>query len=219
MRSCTMFATALTLLAGMTVAAHAGGKPGKTIALFDGSDLSKWTYYLQDSDAEMKDVWSIEDGVLVCRGKPRGYLRTKEAYGDYKLTLEWRWPKGSGGGNSGVLLHTTGEDTVWPKSVEAQLYRQNAGDFWVIGGTDIDVPNEAERRKGRRHLNLTDDSEKPIGQWNRMEVVCKGGKITVHVNGDLVNKGSNCTVTKGDICLQSEGTEIHFRNIKLTPLK
>ena len=107
---------------------------------------------------------------------------------------------------------------VWPKSIEVQLASGNAGDFWVIG-TELDVPNEEERRRDRRHLNLTDDSEKEIGQWNKMEITCQGDEVIVKVNGDLVNHASNCNVTQGAICLQSEGTPIEFRNIELTPLK
>ena len=51
-----------------------------------------------------------------------------------------------------------------------------------------------------------------------MEITCKGGEITVKVNGDLVNSATNSSVTKGAIGLQSEGAEIHFRNVTLTPL-
>jgi hypothetical protein len=99
-----------------------------------------------------------------------------------------------------------------------QLFRGNAGDFWVIG-TTLDVPNADERRKGRRHLNLTDDSEKPIGEWNTMEVVCQGNEITVHVNGDLVNHATNCSATRGAMSLQSEGAPVQFRKVALTPLQ
>lgn len=94
---------------------------------------------------------------------------------------------------------------MWPKSIEVQLAHGNAGDFWVIG-TDLDVPNEESRKKGRRHLNLTDDSEKPLGEWNRMEITCQGDEIVVKVNGVLLNHAENCSVTKGPISLQSEGT-------------
>ena len=108
------------------------------------------------------------------------------------LTLEWRWP-GDRGGNNGVLVHasTPGALGVWPKSIEVQLAHQNAGDFWVIG-TELDVENEADRVKGRRHLNLTDESEKPLGQWNKYEITCKGDEMIVKVNGELVNHATNC---------------------------
>lgn len=197
-----------------------GGEPAKTVKLFDGKDLSAWTHVLRDEKARLEDVWSIVDGVLICKGQPVGYLRTKEEFRDYVLTLQWRFPEGSAGGNSGVLLHTStpNEIGIWPRSLEVQLHTGNAGDFWVIG-TSIEVADAEDRQKGRRYLNLTDDSEKPIGQWNQMEITCKGDEVTVKVNGTLVNQGRKSSATSGAICLQSEGAEIHFRNIELRPLK
>ena len=105
------------------------------------------------------------------------------------------------------------------KSIEVQLANGNAGDFWVIG-TESDVPNQAERAKGRRHLNLTDNSEKPVGEWNSMQqIVCQANEIKVEVNGELVNHATNVSETSGAIALQSEGTPIQFRSVRLTPLK
>jgi hypothetical protein len=196
----------------------------KPVALFNGKDLSGWSHYLWDSAAKKQDtttpmaaVWSVEDGVLVCQGKPPGYIRTEKEYSNYKLSLEWRWPEGTVKGNNGVLVHTSTPNAlgVWPKSVEVQLAFGNAGDFWVIG-TELEVPDLEKRRQGRRHLNLTDNSEKPAGQWNKMEILARGDEIKVWVNGDLVNHATRCNVTRGAISLQSEGALIHFRNIYLT---
>jgi hypothetical protein len=189
--------------------------------LFNGKDLTGWTFHLQDPDAKMEDVWSVHDGILACKGRPVGYLRTiKDDYHDYVLTLDWRWPPGTSGGNNGVLVHTStpGALGVWPKSIEVQLQKGEAGDFWVIG-TELDVPNEAERKRDRRHLNLTDDSEKPLGEWNQMEITCRGNEVIVKVNGDLVNHATNCNVTQGAISLQSEGAPIEYRNIVLRPIR
>jgi hypothetical protein len=189
------------------------------IALFNGKDFSGWTYYLADDKVKMEDVWSVKEGVIVCKGEPRGYLRTLKDYENYVLTLEWRWPEGTTKGNSGVLVHTSAPNAlgVWPKSIEAQLALGNAGDIWVIG-TTIEIPNADTRVMGRRHLNLTDNSEKPVGQWNTYEVTAKGDELILKVNGDVVNQATKCSETKGAICLQSEGAEVHFRNIKLKPL-
>lgn len=191
----------------------------ESIPLFNGENLSGWTAVLAGEDARAEDVWVVRDGVLLCTGKPYGYIRTEESYEDYRLTLQWRFLEGSSGGNSGVLVHTSepGAIGIWPKSIEVQLFSGNAGDFWVIG-TDLDVENEAQRKMGRRHLNLTDNSEKPIGEWNQMEIICKGDTIKVAVNGELVNEATNCTVTGGAISLQSEGVPIEFREVVLTPL-
>lgn len=207
---------AITLLA---LIGTARAEPAKTTALFNGKDLSGWTYYLSDPKVKMADVWSVKDGILCCTGKPAGYLITKKKdFKNYVLTLEWRWP-GDKGGNNGVLVHCSTPNAlgVWCKSIEVQLAAGNAGDFWVIG-TQLSVPNVQSRRKGRRHLNLTDDSEKPVGEWNQMEITCQGNEITVKVNGDLVNHATDVSDTQGAIALQSEGTPIEFRNIKLRPL-
>jgi 3-keto-disaccharide hydrolase len=107
---------------------------------------------------------------------------------------------------------------IWPKSIEVQLFKGNAGDLWVIG-TELDVPDDATRKEGRRHKNLTDGSEKSIGEWNRMEITCKGDTIRVKVNGELVNEAMNCRVTRGAIGRQSEEAPIEFHDIVLTPVE
>jgi hypothetical protein len=207
-------ATCLIVLAGWFGAARAE----EPIALFNGRDLSGWTYHLNKPNVPMKDVWSVHDGVLVCKGEPVGYLRTKKNdFANYVLTLQWRWPEK--GGNNGVLVHVTepGVLGVWPRSLEVQLGSGDAGDFWVIG-TTIDVENIEKRREGRRHFNLTDDSEKPLGEWNEMEITCRGDEVIVKVNGELVNHATKVSQTRGAIALQSEGTPIEFRKIELRQL-
>lgn len=207
-----LLATAIALTPSLLTA-------GEPIKLFNGEDLSNWTAVLAEPNASKDDVWSVRNGILHCSGKPAGYIRTNDTYGDYTLVVEWRWPEGVTGGNNGVLVHTSepGALGIWPRSIEVQLHDGDAGDFWVIG-TELDVADEDRRVQGRRHLNLTDGSEKPIGEWNTMEIVCKGDTITVHVNGDLVNEATNCNVTEGAISLQSEGAPIEFRKVELTPI-
>ena len=192
-----------------------------SVSLFNGKDLTGWEAVLEDKAAKAEDVWSVKEGVLACKGEPRGYIRTeRDDFENYVLKLQWRFPPGTKGGNSGVLVHTStpGAIGIWPKSLEAQLNHLNAGDIWVIGET-CEIENAAERVKGRRHLNLTDDSEKPIGEWNQYEITCAGDDIQIKVNGALVNHVTKCSATKGAICLQSEGALIEFREIVLTPLK
>jgi hypothetical protein len=202
------------LLAAATIAATAE----EPVALFNGRDLAGWTYHLDKPNVPMEDVWSVRDGVLVCKGQPVGYLITKKNdFENYVLTLQWRWP--GKGGNNGVLVHVTkpGALGVWPQSLEVQLGSGDAGDFWVIG-TTIDVENAEKRRQDRRHLNLTDDSEKPLGEWNKTEITCRGAEVLVKVNGVLVNHATKCSQTRGAIALQSEGTPIEFREIMVRKL-
>jgi hypothetical protein len=117
---------------------------------------------------------------------------------------------------------------MFPQSIEVQMNSGHAGDFWCIV-EDITVPNMVERRgpkenwgttagKARRILNLTDNSEKPLAEWNTMVIECVADEIKVWVNGDLVNHGSKCTAAKGQIAIQAEGAEVEFRKLDLAPI-
>lgn len=188
------------------------------VALFDGKTLDGWTFDLIDPEAKPADVWSVKDGMIVCKGRPPGVIRTEKDFSDYELTLEWRWAPGGKPGNSGLLIHASKprEMFVWPKSLEVQLGSGNAGDFWMIGET-VEVAGATPQK--RRWLKRRKSAEKPPGEWNTMTVRCKGDTIRVTVNGTLMNEGSKLSATHGAICLQSEGAEIHFRKVELTPLE
>jgi len=196
----------------------------KAIKLFNGKDLSGWTTFFKD-DKKADDCFTAKGGVIECTGAPLGYLVTEKEYGDYKLELEWKWGEGAKKvkvPNSGVLLHLTGKDAIWPKCVEAQLMAGNAGDFWLMGGSKLMV-DEARHDKDRpRHfykMKTDKPVEKEVGGWNKYEIVCKGGAIKLTVNGVLLNEGTGGDLKKGKIALQSEGAPISFRNIVLTPLE
>lgn len=190
----------------------------EAVALFNGKDFSGWTFDVK-GDVNPDSIWSVRDGLLICKGQPAGVIRSEKDYGNYELTVEWRWAPGTQGGNSGLLVHCSKprELDIWPRSLEVQLGKDNAGDFWQIGET-IEVSAERKPDQGRRIPNLTDDSEKPVGEWNTMRVRCEGDNVTVWVNGDKVNEGSGCSASQGAISLQSEGGEIHFRKVELKPL-
>lgn len=191
--------------------------PDKPIDLFNGKDLSNWTYDIGGKDKRPEDVYRVEDGIIKNAGKPSGVMRTKQAYRDYEIEVQWRWP--GKGGNSGLLIHCSKprERSVWPKSLEVQLASQNAGDFWVIGES-IRVKDPEQRTKGRRTINYTDGSENELGEWNTMIVQARGDTVKVYINGDLVNEAWDCSANSGAICLQAEGTPIEYRKVQLRPL-
>jgi hypothetical protein len=190
---------------------------GEPVALFNGKDLSGWTFDLAGEGADPAKVWRVEDGVVICAGKPAGVMRTEKEYGDYELVFEWRWAPGKEPGNSGCLIHASTPRALgpWPKSIEVQLMSGNAGDFFMIGE---EITGRGDAPEGRRWKNFTDGSEKPVGEWNTGKVRAEGDTVTVWVNGEKVNHGTKASATKGAICFQSEGAEIHFRKIELTPL-
>jgi hypothetical protein len=199
--------------------------------LFNGRDLSGWDVDVPaaDSNVRLRSPFVVRNGVLVSLGEPRGHLISDSSYRNYRLELEYRFPAAPG--NAGVLVHASTPRALYgmfPKSIEVQMESGNAGDFWCIV-EDIQVP-DMERRRGpranwgttegkeRRIKNLTDDSEKPLGQWNNMVIEAVGRSIKVWVNGDLVNDGFNATADRGQIAIQSEGSEVEFRKLLLTPL-
>lgn len=189
---------------------------GERVVLFGGSGLDRWKAFLADEDATMSDVWSVQDGVLVCKGEPRGYIYTDDTFEDFVLSLDWRFDPEQGAGNSGVLLRTNGEHRVWPRSIEAQLWSGNAGDFWNIG--DMQMSVDPARTDGR-NTKKTHGNEKPVGQWNHYEIICDDGWIQLRVNGEVLNEAWDCAERAGWICLQSEGAVIHFRDVVLRELK
>jgi hypothetical protein len=211
-------AAALLLGVAVTVAQEATGAPPvvpkQKIVLFNGKDFTGWKMFVREPDYDVTKVWSVKDGTIHCVGQPNGYIRTTTDYANYKLRLEWRWAETPR--NSGVLVHMSEPDTVWPRSIEAQLMNRNAGDFFVIGGTEF---KEHIGVEGRRVPKKHESNEKPPGEWNVFEAVCTGDTIRISINGLLQNEATECNVTSGKICLQSEGAPIQFRNVTLEPVK
>ncbi|MGC6427694.1 MAG: 3-keto-disaccharide hydrolase [Akkermansiaceae bacterium] len=207
---------------------------GEPVKLFNGKDLKGWHADVPkaDTNEDISPSFIVRDGKLVSLGTPRGHLITDKAFQDYRLELEYRFAGKPG--NCGVLVHSSTPRALYkmfPASIEVQMHHQNAGDFWCIA-ENIEVPDMKKRRPhregqkfggangdARRILNLTDDSERAVGEWNKMKIECLGNEVKVWVNGDLVNHGTNCTVSKGQIALQAEGSEVEFKGLVLTPLK
>lgn len=192
--------------------------PKQKISLWNGRDLSGWKLVVADKDVDVHEVWSVKDGVIYCKGKPNGYMRTKARYANYRLHVEWRWPEEPT--NSGVFLHAGGPDKVWPRTIECQLKAGSAGDFVLINGPGITVDGQNKQNAEKQFVGVTKkqpSSEKPAGQWNTYEIHCEGDSIRSYVNGVLQNEGTAATDTSGWICLQSEGGPIEFRNIYIEP--
>lgn len=201
-------------------------------SLFDGKTLKGWHSDVpaKDKDTKSPDAFIVRNGLLVSLGEPRGHLITDAIYENYRLEVEYRFAGKPG--NCGVLIHASTPRALYemfPKSLEVQMQHKDAGDFWCID-EDITVPDMEARRgpketwgtiagKSRRIKNLTDDSEKPLGEWNTMVIECYKNSVKVWVNSVLVNDGTNCTASEGQIALQAEGAEVEFKKLMLKKIK
>ena len=221
----------LTILMMATVIACTTPEKPKAISLFNGVDLTGWHVDVpaMDQHPDTINPFIVRDSMLVSLGIPVGHLITDSVYQNYRIVAEYRFAGVPG--NCGLLVHASTPRALYrtfPKSIEVQMLHENAGDFWCIV-QDIVVPDMEARRgpkdewgitegKLRRIPNLTDGSEKPAGEWNKMVVECVADTIKVWVNNTLVNFGTKCTATRGQIAVQAEGSEVEFRKLELVPI-
>lgn len=187
--------------------------PAQRVELFDGKSFSGWTFVSKGTNAPAESIWSVTNGVIMCQGKPNGYARTLQTYRDYKLHAEWRFPAGPG--NSGVFLHISGADKVWPLCLEAQLAAGSAGEVRLNGGS---LANDLAKPDAKSFPRRQPGSEKPVGEWNACDIVCRSNTVTVQVNGVLQNEITGASVSAGAIGLQAEGKPVAFRNLFIEPL-
>jgi hypothetical protein len=190
----------------------------QTIDLFNGYNLDGWGFVLNDNSTKTEEVFKVQDGVIHITGNPFGYMYTLEKYDDYLLHVEWRWPQEAT--NSGIFLYVQDDNKVWPNAIECQLQAGNAGDFVLLSGSDLAefVTKEGETRPAFPIIKKRNvSSEMPVGEWNNAVIICDNGNVTIYINGILQNIGTKSMHKSGHIALQSEGKDIQFRNVRLTP--
>ena len=209
----TLSLSAAFLIAPQLTAAASGDG---FVSLFDGKTLKGWH---QVNCA--KETFTVRDGMIVCTGKPTGVLRSDKQYENFIFEVEWRHMKPKG--NAGIFVWSEGisaPGVPFAKSIEVQVL-ENAygkaewftthGDIFPIHGSTM-VPDNP--RKGSRSFP-TEERSLPAGKWNKYVIVCVDGVVKLSVNGKFVNGGSECNYRKGYLCLESEGSECHFRNLRL----
>lgn len=209
--------------------------PRTETRLFNGRDFSGLYTFLPSKKVnnDPERIFTIEpDGVLHVSGKEFGYFATSVPYANYHLSFDvkWgnkKWPprdKEKTPRDSGVLVHTIGEDKVWPKSFECQVQENDMGDIFLLGG--ISAWANGKQQNGR--VVRKKANEKPHGEWNTIELICDGNRVTNIVNGLIENEatqitrgrnGSGGALNFGRIAFQSEGAEVFYRNIVVRPLQ
>ena len=216
------FLAALVLL---TTLARAES-PKKSVDLLNGHDLTSWELVtLPATPADLASVCKYNaDGSLAVAGKPVSYLATKVAYENFRLHAEWRWPADAAkNSNGGVLLNLTGgpaNGTAWPVCFQMQLKLNRAGDMLPMNKASFAEKLSTAPGAPTPQLDrVAENSEKPLGEWNACDIVCRGDTIEVTVNGVFQNKITGCAPAAGKIGFQLEGTPFELRNIRVAPLQ
>ena len=185
--------------------------PAEPVALLKGADPTQFELVGLAADSI-----AIVDGEVRLTGKPLGYFATKREYQDYALTFEYRYDRPEGlksdadfRGNSGVLVHVGKPPKVWPSCVQVQLAQFDPGAIFALGDAKVQAGSDPVAQKS---------AVKPVGEWNRMDVTCRGGTITNLLNGVEVARGENAEPARGAIAWQSEGKPVRFRDLRIKSL-
>jgi hypothetical protein len=194
--------------------------------LFNGKDLRGWI-----NVNTAPDTWKVKNGLLICSGHPIGVMRSEKQYENFILHIEWMHMEP--GGNSGVFVWSNARpnpESRLPNGVEVQmlelewpnLHKKDGitppiayvhGELFGVGG----VKTVPDNPRGERSKSI-ENRCKGRGEWNTYDVVAVDGVIKLSVNGKVVNGISRSSQKKGYLCLESEGAEIHFRNIRIMEL-
>ena len=185
------------------------------------------------------ETWSFKDGIIHCTGLPIGVMRTTKQYTNFELVVEWKHLKS--GGNSGVFVWAPEEaitdlapNKLPPGGIEVQVldhgyteqyerdHKKKAdwfttnGDVFPTGSARMKpfppVAPNSERSFPRKNLS------KGLNEWNHYYIRAINGEVRLWVNGEEVSGGTECKPAFGYLCLESEGSPVEFRNLRLRPL-
>jgi hypothetical protein len=202
---------------GLALGADDNKAPEGWTALFNGKDFTGLKFFLPGKDADPAKTWSVKDGVIHCTGKPNGYFYSDKSFKNYTIRYDWRYPKEQPEKttlNSGLLVHITGENKVWPYCIEAQGAYANHGQIYFVS-----FPKDAPKGTAKQDAEARKKALKPKEEWHTTEVTCKAdGTVTVKINGIEVAEGKS-DLKEGPIGFQSEGAAIEFKNIFLKEMK
>lgn len=214
--------TALAICPGCTTS----NNKTTTVNLFNGRNLDGWSHLFQETNAPASVAWTVEDGILTCKGEPLGYLYAKKSFKNFRLQVEYRWVSKTDPRNNGIFSRIQNPTSgAIPRCVETQLNVGEAGDLMTMQGMKMDedqprffhIPNH--ELAGEVHgVKAVKNVERPGGQWNEITILAQGGTYTVTMNGESINQATGIEIVSGPIGLQCEGGVIQFRRVEVTPL-
>jgi hypothetical protein len=197
------------------------------ISLFNGQNFNGWHTFLQNfgTNKDPNSNFQVKDGSMYAVGKDLGYAMTEKGFTNFHFKLEFRFggkrwpPRENEKRDAGICYNIpmNEPDSIWPKSIECQIQEGDTGDFWLLGFSTIKVNGTQNVPADHTRFIKQADGEKP-GEWNTVEVISVNGKCVHIVNGVVVNVGEEASVKSGRILLQSEYSEIYYRNVKIREL-
>src|SRR5262245_57195015 len=210
------YVTATAFLLQATLCCSARSADENFRPLFNGKDLSGWMIV-----NVAPTTFSVRDGMIVSTGKPTGTMRTDRMYENFIMEVEWRHMQPMG--NAGVFIWgdpLTHVGTPFSRGIEVQVldgrnsstYTSHGDVFSIWGAT---MKPDRPHPSGWERCLPSEKRSKPAGQWNHYRVECNDGVLKLAVNGKVVSGASACSPRKGYICLEAEGSECHFRNLKI----
>jgi len=202
--------TRKSLLLAILLAPYGAAGQNGFVSLIPERDISEhWI-----AEGAPAGIWSVRDGVIVCEGKPNGFLRSRKRYRNFVLRAEWRFQKEGWTGapekwpNAGFFIFANEVRDGWPMSLEVQGHYGEAGSLFGVRGGKI---------LGAKRGPIVKDRI-PFGDWDRYEITAENGRVRVILNGKLVNEGHDASPAEGNICLQSEGWPVFYRNVAIQEL-
>ncbi|MDF7823031.1 DUF1080 domain-containing protein [Pontiellaceae bacterium B12227] len=197
---------------------------GEWVDLFNGTNLNGWVDVNTSSN-----TWKAENGVLKCSGLPIGVMRSEKQYENFILEIEWRHMKKKG--NSGIFLWSDAVPAKYnlPLGMEVQMLELDwinkgdgkpqahigyiSGELFGAGGMTATPDNPRGKRSMSKELRC-----KGVGEWNHYLIVAVDGTVKLSINGKFVNGIRDSSKKKGYLCLESEGSPIEFRHIRIQEL-
>ena len=186
-------------------------------SLFNGKDLTGW-FNINCAPS----TWRVEDGMIRCTGLPTGQMRTARMYENFVLDVEWRHLKPKG--NAGIMVWgdgVTAPGVPFCRAVEVQVLDGREGDWYTSDGDVFPIHGatmKPENDRGGMRAFPTEPRANPSPQWNHFRISCVDGTIRLAVNGKIVTQGHESSLRKGYICLESEGSPVDFRNLRIKEL-
>jgi hypothetical protein len=227
---------AVALICAVGFAEEAKENPALKKAYVDGNGQG-WRDLVEADFTKVNSAdgtWKWKDGIIYCTGKPVSVMRTKKQFTNFEMVFEWMHERGSG--NSGLFVWTTpasierlekaGKPGL-PDGIEVQVLDLEYGgkkkaNWYTVHGDVFPVrvemtPFPPVAPNGKRSFPSKNLS-KGKGEWNHYYVRAINGEVRLWVNGEEVSGGTNCKPATGYLCLESEGSPIQFKNLRIREL-